>query len=435
MLEAGAPPAGEPGYFRFRDAICWGRQGVGAPSARLNGHMVDVSAAVACGEGGVRLPFDLAEVVDNLHYERYPTGADTSIERLSGTSLARTMYYSVRPLLPVSVRKHIQRLSLSGWRRIAFPRWPVDVTVETLMRHALRLVLEQGGVREVPFIWFWPEGAPGCVMMTHDVEGPSGAEFAPRLMDIDDEFRRAVVVPARAGSRSHVGAAGPVPAPGLRGQRPRPQSRRAALPRQGAVRVARRRDQPLRARVREPRVPVGRDVSSPGLVRRVRVLVRHVGAHPRPLRAAAGWLLHGDAALHRQRARAAADDVAGLRAVPLPGGLLDRAVEDAARGHPGQQRPRELHRPPRLPRGAARVRGVPAVADATWTSCATEREVWLAPPAEIDQWWRARQQMRLVPDGEAWRIEGPGSERARVAYAGLDGERLVYQVGRSRLAA
>ena len=27
--------------------------------------------------------------------------------------------------------------------------------------------------------------------------------------------------------------------------------------------------------------------------------------------------------------------------------------------------------------------------------------------------------MRLVPDGESWRIEGPGSDRARVAYARL----------------
>jgi hypothetical protein len=43
--------------------------------------------------------------------------------------------------------------------------------------------------------------------------------------------------------------------------------------------------------------------------------------------------------------------------------------------------------------------------------------------------------MRLVPDGKSWRIEGPGSERARVAYARLDGEKVTYEVGRSRRAA
>ena len=33
----------------------------------------------------------------------------------------------------------------------------------------------------------------------------------------------------------------------------------------------------------------------------------------------------------------------------------------------------------------------------------------------------------LVPDGNGWRIEGPGKERARLAYAKLDGDRLDLQ--------
>jgi hypothetical protein len=36
--------------------------------------------------------------------------------------------------------------------------------------------------------------------------------------------------------------------------------------------------------------------------------------------------------------------------------------------------------------------------------------------------------MKLVPDGSSWRVTGPGSERARVAYAGLDGSRVAYEV-------
>ena len=34
--------------------------------------------------------------------------------------------------------------------------------------------------------------------------------------------------------------------------------------------------------------------------------------------------------------------------------------------------------------------------------------------------------MALVPDGSGWRIEGPGKERAIVAFAKLDGDRLTY---------
>ena len=56
-----------------------------------------------------------------------------------------------------------------------------------------------------------------------------------------------------------------------------------------------------------------------------------------------------------------------------------------------------------------------------------ESDVWMALPGDVDVWWRARQQMRLVPDRGGWRIEGPESERARLAYACWDGERITYQ--------
>jgi hypothetical protein len=47
-------------------------------------------------------------------------------------------------------------------------------------------------------------------------------------------------------------------------------------------------------------------------------------------------------------------------------------------------------------------------------------------PGEINRWWRDRREMTLVPDGSCWRVEGQGSDRARVAYATLEDDRLVY---------
>ena len=35
--------------------------------------------------------------------------------------------------------------------------------------------------------------------------------------------------------------------------------------------------------------------------------------------------------------------------------------------------------------------------------------------------------MRLISSGGEWTVEGPGSERATIAYAALDGETLVYE--------
>jgi microsomal dipeptidase-like Zn-dependent dipeptidase len=43
--------------------------------------------------------------------------------------------------------------------------------------------------------------------------------------------------------------------------------------------------------------------------------------------------------------------------------------------------------------------------------------VWITTPGEVNDWWRQRAELRMVEDGTGWRIEGPGSERARIAYA------------------
>jgi hypothetical protein len=56
----------------------------------------------------------------------------------------------------------------------------------------------------------------------------------------------------------------------------------------------------------------------------------------------------------------------------------------------------------------------------------SERKMWIALPNQVNQWWRQRSKMTLAPDGNSWRIEGPGRERARLAYARRDGDRLIY---------
>ena len=49
-------------------------------------------------------------------------------------------------------------------------------------------------------------------------------------------------------------------------------------------------------------------------------------------------------------------------------------------------------------------------------------------PGDVDRWWRARSQMELVSRDGAWEIVGPEKDRARLAYAILDGDRLVYEL-------
>ena len=57
-----------------------------------------------------------------------------------------------------------------------------------------------------------------------------------------------------------------------------------------------------------------------------------------------------------------------------------------------------------------------------------DRNVWIATSSEVNRWWRQRRQMKLVPEGDGWRIEGEGNQRARIAYANEHDGQLVYSL-------
>ena len=61
-------------------------------------------------------------------------------------------------------------------------------------------------------------------------------------------------------------------------------------------------------------------------------------------------------------------------------------------------------------------------------SLRASKNLWVAAPGDIDRWWRQRLKMELVSDGDGWRVEGAGSERARVAYASEKDGKLVFTV-------
>lgn len=135
-------------------------------------------------ELGLSLPLDLNEVVDDLRLERYiGKGKDCGYK-----SIVKSIYYLLRPLLPVSIRKHLQRLSLRGWEEATFPCWPVDVTVDRLMARAMVQVLHSSRMESVPFVWFWPKSHKSCLIITHDVETSAGRDFCETLMDIDESY-------------------------------------------------------------------------------------------------------------------------------------------------------------------------------------------------------------------------------------------------------
>jgi hypothetical protein len=175
----------ETGYFRFGDeTICHGFLQGGRAAKSPKGVLYDALRDVEVKDGTLHLPFEPSQVIENLRCERY-TSDWRHDEPMS--ALARA-YYFIRPILPVGVRRHLQKLYLRGWEKIPFPRWPVDTSVDDLLWKLMLLAIRSGEVKRVPFIWFWPDGAPSAAIMTHDVETTAGRDFCVPLMDIDESF-------------------------------------------------------------------------------------------------------------------------------------------------------------------------------------------------------------------------------------------------------
>jgi hypothetical protein len=61
----------------------------------------------------------------------------------------------------------------------------------------------------------------------------------------------------------------------------------------------------------------------------------------------------------------------------------------------------------------------------------TAANFWQPLPRDVARWWRERSRMSVERSGDTWKVVGPGSERARVAFAQIEDGRLTYHVENS----
>ena len=173
------------GYFQVGGtATCYGDYFGHQPAKRPDVVLHDALQDTVLENGTTYLPFVPSQVFDNLRSEKY-----ASDWRKTGlmSGLAK-MYYFIRPVLSVGMRRHLQKFYLRDWEKLPFPRWPVDCSVDNLSQQLMLLSLRANRVEKIPFIWFWPEGASSCAIMTHDVESTVGQGFCEEVMNIDDSF-------------------------------------------------------------------------------------------------------------------------------------------------------------------------------------------------------------------------------------------------------
>jgi len=419
----------DSGYFQFgQDVICYGRSSTGSRSREAAGLLCDVSDAVRLHGSLAELPFDPTEVATNLRYERYAHPEEGSTRSVTGKAV-RKAYYLARPLMPVAVRKHLQKVHLSGWRDMAFPRWPVDTTVDTLMGKLLALSIQCRGGESVPFIWFWPQGMRACAVMTHDVETEAGVGLSSKLMDMNDAFG----VPASFQVVPEERYA--VPESYLENIRNRGfEVGVQDLNHDGRLYWSRKEFDRRAAKINR----YGREWGATGF--RAGVLYRNQE-----------WFDSLDFEFDMSVPNVAhLDPQHGGCCTVMPyfvGKVLElpvTATQDYSLFHIlndyslvlwEQQVDLILQKHGILnmivhpdyittPREEETYKGLLGI----YARLRQEQNVWVALPRDVNTWWRQRSQMKLVRRAGAWRIEGAGSEKAALAMASLENDRLTYSI-------
>jgi hypothetical protein len=420
-------PSRQRGHFRFGpEAICYGSISKGTLHHHADGELYDAANDTVFERGALSLSFDPDEVVDNLRLERYRNGSGRH-SLLSG-GLANKLYYYARPLLGVSVRRHLQKLRLGDWRSIPFPHWPIDRTVEQVHETMLRLCVQVHRGKRVPFIWFWPEGFPSCAIVTHDVETAKGRDFCPTLMDVDESF----------GIKSSFHLI--------------PEERYDLRP--SLIEDIRSRGFEINVHdLNHDGRLFAREATFFERVRRINQYGRELGAQ--------GFR---SGALYRNLTWYEALEFSYDMSVPntahldpqrggcctvtpyFIGNILELPVtttQDYSLFYLLDQHSIDLWKYQIAEimkhRGLAsfivhpdyivksRERNIYISLLSYLAELRSEGKIWIALAREVNQWWRARSQMKLVRQGNGWAIEGPDKDKARVAYAAVDSNRLVYE--------
>lgn len=415
----------QEGFFRFGDLTCFGQ----CSDVAVTKNTVTAScitSAISHDNGALHLPFNPNEVIKNLLYERY-VGAEDSGGSAVKNAL-RTLYYQVRPMLSVSMRAKLKKLHLNGWRKVPFPRWPADTTADDLRANLLLHALKANNQTEVPFIWFWPEGAQSCVIITHDVETEQGLKFCPELINLNSRYgvkasfqlvpeERYTIDSAIIDIIESHGCEVNIHDLNHDGQlfRKRDEFVRRAVKINEYARFYGTRGFRSAALYRNlewfPELKVEYDMSVPNV------------GHLDPQRGGCCTVLPfwienmvelpvttvQDYMLFYILESYSLDTwKEQIETINNRNGLISFIV------HPDyiiDQRPR-----------------------ATYEMLLTHirdlvvKSVWHALPRDVNEWWRQRSQMSLVLKDAKWQIEGLGSERARVAFARIENDRLSYTI-------
>jgi len=422
--------SGDSGFFNFgSDIICYGKCSAFAPSRTFRRPLHDALEYARVDHGAVSVPFNLSEVVETLRREKYTTAQWRVVRNWSQNRILRMGYYLARPFLPVSIRRHLQRLALRGWRKQPFPRWPVDTTVEQIFESIVGLILGERKDQTIPFIWFWPEGKRACALLTHDVETADGRDFCESLMDIDDSFGIKASFQVVPESRYKV-----------------PRTYLTSITQRGfEVNV---QDLNHDGRLYDTYEKFQERTKA---INEYAGLFKARGFRSALLNRDIDWLnllafeydmsIPNVAHLDPQRGGCCTIFpyfVGGILEIPVTTTqdyTLFHILRDYSLNLWREQTSRIIER-----HGVINFIIHPdyVIADqemqvfkyllAYIAELRAKADLWIPLPRDLNEWWRQRSRMQIVKSGSGWKIVGEGRERARLAYARLENGKLVYDL-------
>jgi len=142
-----------------------------------------VSAYFDSDERVVRVPFDFDEAYRSYVSEAWR--AHGSLRALSTKQLQ--VYYAVKRLIPRGLLLSARRVFVRRAGLPEFPKWPLDESVDRLMRFYALCLLTTDGTPRASFRWFWPHSHHAALMLTHDVESADGLRLATEIADLEEE--------------------------------------------------------------------------------------------------------------------------------------------------------------------------------------------------------------------------------------------------------
>ncbi|HET8925053.1 MAG TPA: hypothetical protein VFN26_18880 [Candidatus Acidoferrum sp.] len=308
----------------------------------------------------------------------------------------------------------------------------MDTTVEDVCETLLLMSMEAKGVERVPFVWFWPDGASGCVAMTHDVETTAGRDYCEALMRVDDSF----VVKAAFGVV--------------------PQGRYDVSP----YFLKSMQDRGFEVVIQDLNHDGWLFDNKEEFLRRAKVINRYGREYgARAFRAGMlyrnpDWFDAFEFSIDMSIPNVAhLDPQKGGCCTVMPyfiGNILEipvTTVQDYMLFYILNSRSIDLWKTQidliLEKNGLASFIVHPDYLLQNDTISVYEellgylqelsarKSIWFALPTDIDSWWRARSKMSVVKDANSWRIDGDVTKRARLAYAANVEGKLVYELAQA----